>query len=251
MRPGLEANAWRPDLAELARRRLWDEHYKQKRARRLVRYARDAGNVSGSSARVLDLGCGRGGLMVALEAGRTRAVGLDLRIRNCRVTRARGQRYSLDLPVCAGRAEGLPYRDDSFDLVCLLEVLEHVEEPRALLAEVRRVCRPTGACVVTVVNRWAHLDPHYRLWGVNFLPRSWARGYIEWRGRTKTSWRDCQTLDDMHYFSYAAFERFANSIGFEVHDPQVPAQPARALVHRLVRRASLGFNTATVVLVPR
>ena len=55
----------------------------------------------------------------------------------------------------------------------------------------------------------------------------------------------------MHYYSYAAFERFAQSLGFEVHDPQVPAQPARALLHRLVRRYSLGFNTATVVLVPR
>ena len=47
------------------------------------------------------------------------------------------------------------------------------------------------------------------------------------------------------------FRRFASSIGFDVVDPELPGSARRALVHRVARRLSVGFNTATLVLVPR
>ena len=249
--PGIRANAWRADVERLAERRLWDELAKAKRARELFRFAKARGVSIDSQARVLDLGCGRGGLSVALEASGVKVVPLDLRQRNCWVTRLRGERYGFELPAVSGRAEGLPFADDSFDAVCLLEVLEHVTDPAALLAEARRVCRPEGLCVVTVVNRWAHLDPHYRLWGVNFMPRRWAQALIELQGRDKLSWRDNQRLDDMHYFSFGAFRRFAGALGFEVHDPWTPEGHVASFLHRLGRRLSIGYNTVTLVLQPR
>lgn len=45
---------------------------------------------------------------------------------------------------CVRAASPLPFPDGSFDLVCLFEVLEHVAEDEALLAEVRRVLAPGG-----------------------------------------------------------------------------------------------------------
>lgn len=249
--PGIRANAWRADVVRLAERRLWDELAKAKRVKELFRFARARGVSLDSQTRVLDLGCGRGGLSVALEASGVKVVPLDLRQRNCLVTRLRGERYGFELPAVSGRAEGLPFADKSFDAVCLLEVLEHVADPAALLAEARRVCRPEGLCVVTVVNRWAHLDPHYRLWGVNFMPRRWAQALIELKGRDKLSWRDNQRLDDMHYYSFGAFRRFAGALGFEVHDPWTPKGLVAGLLHRLGRRLSIGYNTVTLVLQPR
>ncbi len=248
--PGLRANAWRRDLDRMIRKRLWDEVYK---ARRVSDFLGSLGHEKETERRlrVLDLGCGRGGLTVAMRARGLDAFALDVRHRNCRATRQRARRYDLEVPACAGVAERLPFREDSFDLVCALEVLEHVRDPELLLREAHRVCKPGGSCVVTVVNRWAHLDPHYRLWGVNFMPRSWAHGYIRFRGRSKTSWRDNQTLDDMHYYSFGSFRRFASSIGFDVVDPELPGSARQAFVHRVARRLSVGFNTATLVLVPR
>jgi glycosyltransferase involved in cell wall biosynthesis/ubiquinone/menaquinone biosynthesis C-methylase UbiE len=250
VQPGLRANAWRPDLEHMIDRRLWDEVFKAKRAKRIAGLARRATASDQRRPRVLDLGCGRGGLTVALRANGVSTLALDLRLRNCRVTRLRGRRYDLRLPVFAGRAEDLPFADNSFDAVSLLEVLEHVQDPIRLLAEVRRVCRPGGVCLITVVNRWAHLDPHYRLWGVNFLPRRLAQTYISLRGRGKRSWADNQELEDMHYFSFSRFRRLAAALGFEVLDPQAPEQPVRSLFHRLGRKLSLGFNTMTLVLRP-
>ena len=43
-----------------------------------------------------------------------------------------------------GDACALPYADHSFDVVCAMDLLEHVEEPAPLIAEVERVLRPDG-----------------------------------------------------------------------------------------------------------
>jgi SAM-dependent methyltransferase len=51
----------------------------------------------------------------------------------------------------------LPFADDEFDLATALDVLEHLDDDGAALAELRRVVRPGGALVVTV-------PAHPRLW---------------------------------------------------------------------------------------
>lgn len=246
--PGLRANAWRPDLVRMAGRRLWDEIIKARRWRRLGPQLLGEGLAKG---RILDLGCGRGGLTVVMQAHGMDTTALDLRFRNCAVTRLRGERYGLNVPAVTSLGEHLPFAEGSFDAVACLEVLEHVHDPRALLGEILRVLKPNGRCVVTVINRWAHFDPHYHLWGLNFLPRSLAKRYIEFRRRTKSSYRDCQTLDEMHYYSYAGFLRLAREIGYRVHDPERSTAGWRRWLQRCSRHLSLGFNTLTLVLEPR
>jgi SAM-dependent methyltransferase len=49
-------------------------------------------------------------------------------------------------------AQPLPYPDESFDLVTCSEVLEHVENFRAVLREIRRVLKPGGLMVITTPN---------------------------------------------------------------------------------------------------
>ncbi|MFQ5349952.1 MAG: glycosyltransferase, partial [Thermoanaerobaculia bacterium] len=81
--PGIEANSWRPDLEWLATRRLWDEVVKGARVPHIRALLNGSGELGGP---ILDLGCGRGGLTVALRAQGHRVVALDLRFRNCAVT---------------------------------------------------------------------------------------------------------------------------------------------------------------------
>lgn len=47
-------------------------------------------------------------------------------------------------------SEHLPFSDESFDVVCAFDILEHVEDDRRLLKELRRVCKSGGRLVLTI-----------------------------------------------------------------------------------------------------
>jgi SAM-dependent methyltransferase len=96
-----------------------------------------------ADAEILDAGCGAGGNL-ALLAGRGHAIGVDPDPAAVASARARG------LDASAGDAGALVFGDGSFDLVCCLDVLEHVEDDVAVLRELRRVARPGARLLVTV-----------------------------------------------------------------------------------------------------
>lgn len=97
--------------------------------------------------RVLDVGCGPGVFIdVARELGLETA-GVELNQQNVADMRGRGITvYDKPLDKC-GLDEGL------FDLIALWEVLEHIIEPRPLLAEIARLLAPGGVVLILVPNR--------------------------------------------------------------------------------------------------
>jgi SAM-dependent methyltransferase len=93
------------------------------------------------AARVLDLGCGAGGSVDLFRSVDPQVswVGADIEdsAEVAGRTRTDAEFVSFD-----GRR--LPFEDSSFELVYCKQVLEHVEHPRELMAEVARVLRPGG-----------------------------------------------------------------------------------------------------------
>jgi SAM-dependent methyltransferase len=66
-----------------------------------------------------------------------------------------------DGPDLIAFATALPFRDETADGLMLTEVLEHLPEPAAALAEARRVLKPSGMLYVTVPMTWGlHYVPH-------------------------------------------------------------------------------------------
>ncbi|MBI3631046.1 MAG: class I SAM-dependent methyltransferase [Candidatus Sungbacteria bacterium] len=61
--------------------------------------------------------------------------------------------------------QGLPYLDDSFDLVWCTEVVEHLRDPEILFEEIERVMRPGGIAVLTTPNSHWWFYGLVRLWG--------------------------------------------------------------------------------------
>jgi malonyl-CoA O-methyltransferase len=104
--------------------------------------------------RAIDIGCGTGRHTLALvEAGAAEVVALDLTPEMLARARAKpglvgGRvhwvRHALPFP--------LPFRDATFDLAVLGLVAEHIEELAPALAEVARVVKPGGRCVLSVLH---------------------------------------------------------------------------------------------------
>jgi 2-polyprenyl-3-methyl-5-hydroxy-6-metoxy-1,4-benzoquinol methylase len=99
-------------------------------------------------ASVLDVGCGEGVLTVewAERLGGGRVVGIDLEDPKLRAEWAKRERPNLEFR--AEEATRLSFADDEFDLAAAIEVLEHVPEPEATLAEMARVA--SGRLLVSV-----------------------------------------------------------------------------------------------------
>ena len=105
--------------------------------------------------RFLDVGCGAGEVLIDVAGlvGRTgRVSGVDLAETMVETTRARLREAGVDAEVKRADAHQLPFGDGSFDRVRIERVLQHVEDPVTVLAEIRRVLVPGGIVLAVDVN---------------------------------------------------------------------------------------------------
>jgi ubiquinone/menaquinone biosynthesis C-methylase UbiE len=103
--------------------------------------------------RVLDLGCGPGGFTAVLAESAKAVVGVD--VSEAWTRTARGVFRQRALPAHAVVASGttLPFPDASFDVVTLVDVIHHLEEPAPVLEEAHRVLRSSGTLLVFEPNK--------------------------------------------------------------------------------------------------
>jgi SAM-dependent methyltransferase len=121
---------------------------------------------------LLDVGCGSGHYLDLMRAlGWSRVVGVDIGSRAIRTATGSG------LEAYEGELRSVQFPDATFDAVSMSHVLEHVDDPVALLQEVRRVTKPGGRIAIVVPNldslasrllqrHWIGIDPPRHL--VNF-----------------------------------------------------------------------------------
>lgn len=97
-------------------------------------------------SRLLDLGCGRGGLVEQLDHPLEWMAGVDPDLASLREHRLP------DLPRALAGSAALPFAASSFDAVMASWLLEHLPEPGATVNEVGRVLRPGGAFIFITPN---------------------------------------------------------------------------------------------------
>lgn len=134
--------------------------YRKMALRDHVAFIATAAN-GGSAPDLLDVGCGSGTLLGLLKQRGFQVRGFDSSAEAAGIAKSES-----DVDVVVGsRLPEAGFADGSFDLVTLFHVMEHVTDPRSVLAEVRRLLRPAGRLVLQVPNieSW-----QFRLFGVRW-----------------------------------------------------------------------------------
>jgi len=202
-------------------------------------------------AAILEIGCGTGHNLAMLSRfGHVEAVELDDQARRLATSR-------LGRPVLAGSLPGLA--DDlatRFDLVTLLDVLEHIEDDVAALAGIRRLLKPGGKLLLTVpANPWmwsAHdtVHHHHRRYRQPDLARLLREADL--------------TIDLMSHFNsllypaIAAVRLVGKLRGSSDSDDHMPPAPVNSLFHalfaserHLIGRLPMPFGVSLVAVVSR
>ena len=99
------------------------------------------------SARILEIGSGTGGnLEMLAEFGEVFAMELDDTARQIALEKTGGR-----FPILSGRCpDNIPFAEQQFDLICLFDVLEHIDEDTETLAAACARLAPGGRILVTV-----------------------------------------------------------------------------------------------------
>lgn len=101
---------------------------------------------------ILDMGCGAGFLSNLLSLKGHKVTGVDLSASSLEEARKRDTTQTVSYRQ-ANACERLPFSDESFDVVCALDVLEHVHYPQKLLDEASRVLKRQGLFFFHTFNR--------------------------------------------------------------------------------------------------
>lgn len=168
--------------------------------------------------RILDVGCGVGAFVRRFSEFSDRVYGFDIDREHV----LRGAEEVPNLALAVG--EHLPYRDETFDVILMHEVLEHVDDDLATLRETHRVLATGGSVVIFCPNRLYPFETHGIFLGekyvfgniplVNYLPDAarnrlvpHARAYTT--ARLRSIYRQAGFRARIHSYVYPGFDHIA------------------------------------------
>lgn len=138
---------------------------------------------------VLEVGCGAGAFLSLLDADPR--IGVDPSLEACTLTRARG------IASLMAAGESLPFGDGTVDIIVLCEVIEHVELPPTVLAELHRVLVDDGLLILSFPN---------------YLNVPWLAVRILAQALRKPNWIELQPRDRI--LTLLGVSRLLRSAGF-------------------------------------
>jgi SAM-dependent methyltransferase len=204
-----------------------------------------------AGARILELGCGTGHNLDTLGAfGWVEATELDDQARELAAERLGRPVEKVALPDLG------KYADESFDLVALLDVLEHVPDDKGSLAAIFTKLKPGGAVLLTVpANPW--------MWSAHDVAHHHHRRYrkSEIRALARGAGYEVQLLSPFNtlLFPLIAGVRAINKVrGHDSADDSLPARPLNRMLNTifgseagLIGRVPFPFGVSLMAILRR
>lgn len=137
-------------------------------------------------AKVLDLGCGVGLTLSILAQKFPNIVGCDIDQEALDATKKVLKKVGVNIRLILYDGRKLPFKNNEFDVVTCIEVIEHVQNHHQFLKEIYRVLKKDGILHITTANKWWPYEPHFKLFFLSYLPENLANFYVRLSGKGKS-----------------------------------------------------------------
>lgn len=167
---------------EALAQRWWDPQGESGPLHRLnpVRLGYVAARAPLKGVRALDVGCGGGLLTEALALSGADTTGVDLATAALQVARLHALETGVQVKYVEAAAEELAAAEPaSFDVVCCMEMLEHVPDPASVITALATLVRPGGSVFLSTLNRTPKAFG-LAIVGAEYLSRLLPRGTHEY-----------------------------------------------------------------------
>jgi SAM-dependent methyltransferase len=119
--------------------------------------------------RLIDVGCGTGHFLLALQKRFGDAAGALFGMDFSRVAISRARAHISGAEFVEADIYAIPYPNSYFDVVTSIETMEHLKKPQLALSELVRICKPNGRLVITVPDGTDDWGGHVNFWTTDSL----------------------------------------------------------------------------------
>lgn len=199
---------------------------------------------------LVDIGAGPGGVTAMIGWAPDRSMALERNIQLAQETKRRNA-----VGAVAGDATRLPIADESANVVCLLDVIEHLSEPVSAIQEAARILTPEGRLVINV-------PAHPRLWSSADEVLGHARRYTRSSLQAELEQGGCKVIWSSHVFSWLVLPVWLRRRTQPSGEPQLGLDVSSPAIERLsmlltrlewlvVSHVSLPFGTSVLCIAAR
>ncbi|MBN1788096.1 MAG: class I SAM-dependent methyltransferase [Sedimentisphaerales bacterium] len=193
-------------------RRIEDRKREVARSRACLKAVEEISGVSLKDKKMLDVGCGWGGHIIAGVQLGANCTGCDVDRDVLDVAGTRAKLFKVQAEFFQTEAEKLPFADGEFDYVFSVSVLEHVRDVNDAVREMVRVLKPGGVGFVEAPNYFIPVEPHYKILFPPKCPKPLAKVYL------KLLARPAEFIDTINYLDYNGIKNTFENFGASITD---------------------------------
>lgn len=175
-----------------------------------------AGVISLEGKKVLDVGTGVGGISAAMALAGATPYAIDIDDDFIGIAKALFEDHNLEVHVLKCDGQEMCFKNDVFDVILAIDILEHACSPEQLVQEISRVLKPGGYCLLHTGYKYSIgnilSDPHYELPFVILFPRRVRRFIVV------NVMKRSKRLDDYYWFSsFKEVQKLLKKNNIEIH----------------------------------
>jgi len=214
---------------------------RQRKAKTIIAVVKDwclRRDLKMENLRVLDVGASTGAIDYFLADHFDEVYGID--IDKPAIDVASKEYCKRNLVFSVGDAMKLDFDNETFDVVVCSHVYEHVPDDVRLMKEMYRVLKAGGIVYFSAGNRYAVMEPHYRLPFLSFPPKWISHLYLRCLNRGKYYYEE--------HRSYWGLKRLVVDFKIDDYTSKIISDPEKFSAGYMVRSRGLKQRVAKIVV---